>query len=298
MRTYLFGVIAFVAAVPVIVLGAVQAQRWVTVESARTDRATLALSRSLAGRLSLEMTGHLKSIEVLAEQLRGHLDNDGLAAVAHAHAVSHPEDTGIAVVDPSGAALFNVSAGGSVAPRIGVSYANRPYFRRVLATRRAFISPQVIMGRVTGVPNVHAVAPVLDSAGEVTAVAIASIDLDPIGAAARAVASGVDDGRVVVVDARGRVIADSDDLEPRLRDVSGSALFAPTAAGRNSPAGANSAAGGTITDGRRGPARWRSSSPISAGASWRCARRPRSSGTARWSAARPPRSPCWRWWPR
>src|SRR5262249_51510890 len=88
---------------------------------------------------------------------------------------------------------------------------------------------EVLMGRLTGVPNVHAAAPVLDDDGNVKAVAIASIDLRPIGAEARAVASGLDDGRLAVVDARGRLIADSDDAEPRLRDVSRSPLFGPLA---------------------------------------------------------------------
>jgi C4-dicarboxylate-specific signal transduction histidine kinase/HPt (histidine-containing phosphotransfer) domain-containing protein len=238
VRAYLFAVIAVVAAVPVIVLGGVQAQRSVAVEAARTDRATLALSRSLAHQLAQEMLGHLKSVEVLAEQLRGHLDPDGVKAVGRAHAISHPEDTGVAVVDARGAALLNVMADGEL-PKSGGNYADRPYFQRALATRRAFISPQVIVGRVTGVPNVHAVAPVLGDAGQVAGVAIASIDLRPIGAEASAVASGVDDGRVVVVDARGRLIADSDDVQPRLRDVSSSALFGPITGGTDARIGSD-----------------------------------------------------------
>jgi signal transduction histidine kinase len=229
VRAYLFAVIAVVAAVPVIVLGAVQAQRTVTVEAARTDRATLALARSLARQLSQEMVGHLKSVEVLSGQLRGHLDPDALAAVARAHAVSHPEDSGVLVVDAGGGALLNVTAAGD-STHIRMSYADRPYFKRVLTVRRPFISSEVILGRVTAVPNIHAVAPVLDGAGKIAAVAIASIDLRPIGAEARALASGVDDGRVVVVDARGRLIADSDDGERRLRDMSASPLFAAVGA--------------------------------------------------------------------
>jgi len=230
LRAYLFGVIAVVTAVPVVALGIAQADRWVAVEKTWTDQATRALAQSLANQLSLEALGHLKSVEVLAEELRGHLDPGSLEAVVRAHAISHPEDTGIALADANGAALLNVGPQGD-AIRLKTSYADRPYFRRVLAGRRAFLSAEVILGRVTGVPNVHAIAPVLDHAGKVALVAIASIDLRPIAAKALAVASGLADGRVVVVDKHGRLIADSDGSSAILRDVSGSALFADVAAG-------------------------------------------------------------------
>jgi serine phosphatase RsbU (regulator of sigma subunit) len=255
VQGYLFAVIAVVAAAPVAVLGVVQARRWAEVESANTDRVALAVGRSLAAQLAQQMLGHVKSVEVLAGEIQalGSLEPEGLARVMRAHAVSHPEDTGIMVLDSGGTAHLNITAAGQLA-RTGLDYSDREYFKRVRATRRTVLSHEVLIGRVSKMPNIHAAAPVLDPAGDLMAVAVASIDLQPIGTDARAVASGLEDGRVVVVDARGRLIADSDDPLPSLRDVSRWSIFG-SAADAGGAADGDGPRSGTDERGREARAR-------------------------------------------
>jgi serine phosphatase RsbU (regulator of sigma subunit) len=227
MRGYLFSVMAFVAAVPVAILGFVQARHWADVELATTDRVALALERLLGNQIALEIAGHAKSVEVLAAQLSppGNLEPDKLRKVMRNHIVSHPEQSGAMVVAPDGIAIGNVFASGDWT-QTNLNYADRPYFQRARATKRTVVSPRVILGKLTGVPNIHVASPAVDEAGKVLAVAISPVDLGLTSAKARAVATGLPDGRVVVVDAEGRLIGDSADAEPRLRDVSAHPLFA------------------------------------------------------------------------
>ncbi len=227
MRAYLFSVIAVVASVPVGMLGFVQAGHWADVDLATTDRVALALERLLGNQIALEIEGHAKSVEVLAAQLGapGSLEPDRLRTLMRNHIATHPEQSGAMVVDPDGVALGNVFASGQWT-RTNLNYADRPYFQRVRATKATVISPEVILGRLTGVPNIHVASPVRDESGKLLAVAISPVDLGQSSAKARAVAAGLPDGRVVVVDAEGHLIGDSADATPRLRDVSGRPLFA------------------------------------------------------------------------
>ncbi len=228
MRAYLFVVIATVASVPVAVLGFVQARHWADVELATTDRVALALERLLGNQIALEIAGNARSVEVLAASVSapGNLRTDRLRKVMQAHIASHPEQSGAMVVSPEGVALGNVFSSGEWT-QTSLNYADRPYFQRACATRRTVVSPRVILGRLTGVPNIHVASPAFDEAGRLLAVAISPVDLGLSSAKARAVAAGLPDGRIVVVDAEGHIIGDSADAAPRLRDVSKIALFAP-----------------------------------------------------------------------
>src|SRR6516225_3692044 len=147
VQGYLFAVIAVVAAAPVAVLGVVQARRWAEVESANTDRVALAVGRALAAQLAQQIRGHIKSVEVLAGEIQalGSLEPEGLARVMRAHAVSHPEDTGLMVLDSGGTAHLNITGSGQLA-RTGLDYSDREYFKRVRATRRTVLSHEVLIG--------------------------------------------------------------------------------------------------------------------------------------------------------
>ncbi len=227
MRGYLFLVIAVVASVPVAILGFVQARHWADVDLATTDRVALALERLLGNQIALEIAGHAKSAEVLAAQLGapGNLGPDKLRKVMQNHIASHPEQSGAMVVAPDGVAIGNVFASGEWT-QTHFNYADRPYFQRASATKRTVVSPRVVLGKLTRVPNIHVASPALDEAGNLLAVAISPVDLGLTSARARAVAAGLPDGRVVVVDSEGHLIGDSADDEPRLRDVSMHPLFA------------------------------------------------------------------------
>jgi serine phosphatase RsbU (regulator of sigma subunit) len=227
MRAYLFWVIAVAASLPVAILGFVQARHWADVELETTDRVALALERLLGNQIALEIAGHARSVEVLAAQLStpATLLPDRLRVLMRNHMASHPEQSGAMVVDPDGKALGNVFPSGEWT-RTNLNYADRPYFQRVLATRTTVISPQVSLGKLTGVPNIHVASPARDEAGNLLAVAVAPLDLGLSSAKARAVANGLPDGRVVVVDSAGHLIGDSADAAPRLRDVSSQPLFA------------------------------------------------------------------------
>ncbi|EXJ10037.1 ATP-binding protein [Nitrincola nitratireducens] len=60
--------------------------------------------------------------------------------------------------------------------RLGTNYADRPHFRRAQKTKTAVIS-EPILGRVTGVPLISYLQPVLSSEGEILAYAGGSLDL-------------------------------------------------------------------------------------------------------------------------
>lgn len=228
MRAYLFWVIALAASLPVAILGFVQARHWADVELETTDRVALALERLLGNQIALEIAGHAKSVEVLAAQLStpATLLPDRLRVLMRNHMASHPEQSGAMVVAPDGKVLGNVFPSGDWTRTNLNNYADRPYFQRVLATRTTVISPQVNLGKLTGVPNIHVASPARDEAGNLLAVAIAPVDLGLSSAKARAVANGLPDGRVVVVDSAGHLIGDSADAAPHLRDVSSHPLFA------------------------------------------------------------------------
>jgi serine phosphatase RsbU (regulator of sigma subunit) len=242
VRAYLFLVVAASAALPVAISGAFFARRWVEADAATADRVTLAMAGSFSKQLGQELLGHVRSIEVLAAQIQmsGIADSERLHAVLRVHAMSHPENNGALVLHPDGISLAATSVSGQRG-RSGLSYSDRDYFQRVKTTLRTTVSPRVNIGRITRVLNIHTAAPAFDRDGKLIAIVVSSVDVAPIAVEAHALASGLgDEGRLVVVDAEGHLIADS--------EVGGAAAAAgPAGQGTADGGGGRSAAAGFVS---------------------------------------------------
>ena len=87
---------------------------------------------------------------------------------------------------------------------------DRSYFQAVLASR-AFVADGVVVGRVSGRPIVTFAAPAMDSAGAVSAVVFAAMDLTELSKSISPVALP-DEGRLVIVDRKGVVLATKPDI--------------------------------------------------------------------------------------
>src|SRR5205814_496549 len=115
---------------------------------------------------------------------------------------------GAYVADAAGTSLLHVSPSGAFLPG-GLVYADRAYFKAILATRRAVISGATI-GRLTHVLTIQIVAPIVDDARRVVGLTCSSLNLGTITQQAARNVRGLVDGRLVFVDSDGRRIADSD----------------------------------------------------------------------------------------
>lgn len=231
VRSLLFLALSMSAALPVALLGVNQAERWQRAEVQATDRQALAAARAAADQVSGTMLDEAHATESLAAQVAAvpSFEPAGLRVALSAHVRHHPEVWGAYVADATGTSLLGLSASGQVAES-RVSYRDRDYFREILATGRTAIS-RVQVGRLTRVGSVSIASPISDSAGRLLGIVCTSLDLASIAAQAKTNVRGMADGRLVLIDAEGRVIADSNGRAGQeLRDLSGMALFAKVAA--------------------------------------------------------------------
>lgn len=228
VRALLFFALGSSAVVPVALLGFDQAERWAASELAATDRQALGAARAAAGQLSIAMLGYLHAAQTFSAQLAagGSLDVAAVRAALLAHLSHHPEFIGAYVADAKGVSLLNMAGAETLAG--GTDYSDRDYYREILRTRQAAISG-VHVGRVTGVLTLQIAAPILDTTGALLGITCSSADLGAITARAKQTVLGMHEGRVIVVDAAGRRIADSSAAGPLApEDVSHLPLFAPT----------------------------------------------------------------------
>jgi serine phosphatase RsbU (regulator of sigma subunit) len=232
VRFFLFLVLSVCAVLPVGLLGSDQARRWAQSEIAATDRQALGAARSAADQLSLAMLGYVHAAEALSAQVgaRPALARADLAAALNSHVNTHPEFLGAYVANAEGTALLNGQAGMPVAAG-GISYKDREYYLQIVATHRTAVS-SVHIGRYTQKLTVQVASPVLGQSGELLGLTCSSVDLGGVTAQAQETVRGMVDGRVVVIDGEGRLIADSKATSPlALEDVSKLALFAPLLTG-------------------------------------------------------------------
>lgn len=226
VRVVLFLILGACAALPVVFLGLREARRWVDYEVAAADRETRAAAQSLAGEIGVSMTAYLRALNAVAAQIEalGAIDGQAAREALSAHSDNHPEFVGAYLATADGVALVHYQTGGGYQPG-GTQYRDRDYFREILETDRAAIS-RVQVGRVTKVTGVQIAAPIHDAHGELVGIICNAIDLGPVAIKARRVAQGLGEGRVVVIDGEGRIIADSAQvLAGPPREVSGLRLF-------------------------------------------------------------------------
>lgn len=228
VRSLLFLALGASAVLPVGLFGISQAQRWEDAELEAIDRQALAAARSAADQVSLSVLGFAHASESAAAQVAAvpGFTPAGLHVALAAHVQHHPEFLGAYAADASGSSVAAVSHRGEPV-EAGLNYADREYFSEMQATRRTAIS-RVQLGRVTHVVSVTISSPFFDREGAFAGFTCTSLNLGGIAERAKKSVLGMADGRVVLIDGEGRVIADSSGksgAEPR--DVSRVALLAP-----------------------------------------------------------------------
>ncbi len=108
--------------------------------------------------------------------------------------------------------LSIVASFGTTAPGagslVGVSYAERDYYQELIRTEKTSYS-KVQRGKLSGVPNVHIAVPVHDAAQRVAGFVCGGVQISLLAEAAEKSAQARGQGRIVVVDDHGQIIADT-----------------------------------------------------------------------------------------
>lgn len=226
VRSFLFLVVGGSAVLPAGLLGLNQARRWERNEVEVTDRQALAAAHAAADQVSRTMLGFARASESFATQLAAlpNFELAGLRVAMTAHVRPHPEFLGAYVANEKGTSLLYYGKDGKFADG-GLQYADRDYYRELMSTRRTAIS-RVQLGRFTKTASVLIAAPVLDPGERVLGFSCTSLDLSTITEQAKTTVKGMADGRLLLIDSEGRIIADSSGRsDSPLRDVSRTELF-------------------------------------------------------------------------
>ena len=155
------------------------------------------------------MLGYVHAAESFSAQLvtREDLSRRTLEAVMNAHRAHHPEFLGEYVADKEGHSLLHQFLNGEFA-ETHVNYADRDYFAELLRSKRTVVS-QAAIGRVSHMLSVQIVAPMLDKQRGLVGFTCSSVDLGAITNQAKQSVRGMSNGRVVIIDSAGQIIADS-----------------------------------------------------------------------------------------
>jgi serine phosphatase RsbU (regulator of sigma subunit) len=234
VRAFLFVILCVTSALPVALLGMNHASRLVKDRVEAVDKQLAASGQATADQITLMMLDSVHAAESFADEVaaRRSLSFDALSSALRAHTLHHPHLIGAYIADARGDALIYRTVQGELAPGNKINYADRDYFQEVVKTQRALIS-HALMGRFTHTWAINVVAPIHDEQKQFLGITCSSVDLRGISERARRAISALNDGRIVVLDAEGRVLADSENssnLEGR--DVSKVSLFAQGSAGK------------------------------------------------------------------
>ena len=113
-----------------------------------------------------------------------------------------------------------------------IDYSDREYYTELVTTKRTVVSRAAI-GRVTRVLAVQVVAPMFDETQQLTGFTCSSVVLGAIANQAKQSVRGMANGRVVIIDSAGQLIADSDANSGSARQTNTKlGIFAPVAVGR------------------------------------------------------------------
>lgn len=227
VRALLFLVLSLSAALPVALFGVHQARRWSKQQIAVTDQQLAAAARASADQLALSLIDSVHAAQAFSDQVgaRGSLTADSMLPALTAHTANHPELLGAYIADARGISLVHRSLDGETA-KGGIDYSDRDYFKQVASTQRAAVS-RAQVGRFTRVLSVNVAAPIRDATGGFLGITCSSLDLRDVSERGQRAVGGVSEGRLVVVDAEGRRLADSrDNGHVELVDVSRLPLFA------------------------------------------------------------------------
>ncbi|MEO0811570.1 MAG: ATP-binding protein [Myxococcota bacterium] len=205
VRATLFVVFVLLASIPVGVLGYVYAQTVSRVTLEDLDERHVALATSLARELAQEVQGRIHVVSAVSASIAevGLDDIDAVGRLLRGYRDRHPESS-IYVANDQAVSILGLDINGE---RHGVDYTSRRYAQRVLADG----TPQLDgprMGLTSGVPQVAIASPVARE-GQVVGYVAVSMPLDFIGSMIRQTGEQLDNGRIVVTNADGLVIGDT-----------------------------------------------------------------------------------------
>ncbi len=237
LRVRLLLLVGF-ALLPAIIITA-----WISVAARQRDQAgALAACSAMAHLTAQRQELAIAATERMLAGLALHPaiaaeDADAMSAACRALTTRFPGYTLVLASRPDGA----VFASSHVGPVITV--ADRPYFRRVMASRGFSVGTYAI-GRISGKPTLHCALPILAADGSVSAVVVAGIDLSWLSQLPLVdeMPAGTD---VTVIDRSGTVLAttatDQWKIGSNFRDVPGAPMLA-TQEGQASGSGADGVA--------------------------------------------------------
>jgi len=238
MRRYLVHWFVLVAALPILVLGAVHArsnaQQRLAEATARLGEVGRELGREVDDFLDLQLRGMVSLARSI--ELSGGLDPGELDFRLERHHEIYPEISTLLVADRRGRLLATdpeTPLGDDPRPILEIeqTVADREYFRRPLATGEPFVS-NVFEGRGFSTDPVFAIsAPVRLESGEVAAVVEGTLQIDAIGAGVEPVESLLAAG-TVTIDRRRRVVVAGGGTPFRpLQSLAGSPILTTDAPG-------------------------------------------------------------------
>ncbi|MFE8605089.1 ATP-binding protein [Archangium violaceum] len=213
------------AIIPLLVLGGAEGRERYTSEVRQLDEANLHAARVVANDIESSLAHARHGVSRLARTLSSSLSAEGALPGPHflegeldALVTYSPEVINAYVGSPAGVALaFSPRTDAAGRPLAGTDFSDRAYVEEVRRSRGPLVS-DVFLGRggVTG-PLVVTLAPIRRDeryAGYV----LAAVDLPRLRRHAQAIGDG--QRRILVVDARGGLIFDSSEEEPRqLRSI-------------------------------------------------------------------------------
>lgn len=228
LRGYIFCCLGLVAALPVLVLGAIQVTKWEARQIDYADQERQFVAETLVQGIGQIVDGHVRAVETLAGQVqaRGSLDKDVLQPMVGSLRARYG---GFSVMYIAGADAVSIVTDPPFnedgKPNAGTDYSNRDYYQAMVRTGETAIS-RVQIGKRSGVPNVQIVAPIRDGKGAMVGFVEGSLDLDGIQALVDSIIKGVPGLHVAVLDHEGRVIAYPDEqVRKAVKNLSHLALF-------------------------------------------------------------------------
>ena len=238
LQLFLFVCLGLTAALPALVLGAVQTERWGAEQVSQAERENQLAAQLLAEDAGQLMATHVREVESLARQVeaRGHgsLQPAELQPMLAAQRASSLGLMLMYVGDRRGVGLaVDPPLNADNRPAAGTDFSDRDYYRELVRTGRTAMS-RAQLGKNTRRPSVQIGTPIWNTDdGSLVGFAEGSVDLGEIQLLADRIGASHPGLKAVVLDGEGRVLAHPD---PKLREVMADlgeiALFQPGQADR------------------------------------------------------------------
>jgi HAMP domain-containing protein len=193
------------ALAPIAYLGFTQVARWREVQRHDADNELRLASTSLALSVGEVLRANVSAVTATADGIgvRASLDAAVVEAVLRSYREQFPACLGVLLAGDDGRPI--ASSPNTV---VRNSVADRPYYQEMRRSWRTTLS-RVEIGRFTGMPTIHVCAPVLTTEDHLAGSVVAALSLQYLSDLAAHVVGPFGEMRALVLDADGRVIADT-----------------------------------------------------------------------------------------